>query len=206
MRFSFHERLLDSARNDKHERTSIGGRLAFSHFQLSSQNPMEEGEQSKCRSNQNDRVEDEDTDLDPKMTFLCAEEDVRPVTPAIIALFHLGVRNQIGNLLFHINLLGCNRAGRVLEKGTVERPLSIQNLIDQAKVMIEVADGICLEARKQSERFLQLLQPLTFTRILSMFRDNPIDLTLRQILPPRERISLACATIISSYDQRMAMN
>src|SRR5207253_11336917 len=100
MRFSFHERLLDSARNDKHERTSIGGRLAFSHFQLSSQNPMEEGEQSKCRSNQNDRVEDEDTDLDPKMTSLCAEVDVRPATPSIVALFRAALRDAPANLLF----------------------------------------------------------------------------------------------------------
>src|SRR5947208_16824608 len=98
MRFSFHERLLDSARNDKHERTSIGGRLAFSHFQLSSQNPMEQGEQSKCRSNKNDRVEDEDTDLDPKMTFLFAEEDVRQVEPAIFSLFLLCV------LILYVNL------------------------------------------------------------------------------------------------------
>ena len=91
MRFCFREKLLDSARNDKHERTSIRGRLASSHFQLSSQNPMEQGEQPERRSNQNDRVEDKDADLNAEKAFLCAEENVWPIAPAIIALFHLGI-------------------------------------------------------------------------------------------------------------------
>ena len=52
---------------------------------------MEQGEQTECRSNQNDRVEDEDTDLNAEKAFLCPEENVWPIAAAVIALFHLGI-------------------------------------------------------------------------------------------------------------------
>jgi hypothetical protein len=66
-------------------------RLASSHFQLPVQNPMEQGEQPECRSNQNDRVEDKDADLNAEKAFFYAEENVWPIAAAVIALFHLGV-------------------------------------------------------------------------------------------------------------------
>src|SRR5207249_11243912 len=128
--------------------------LVPSHFELFSQNPMEQGEQSKCRHNQNGRVESKHADFDPEVLFLCAKEDIRPIAAAVIALLHLGVRDQIGDLLVYIDLLGCNRASRILEKGAVEWPLAIQNLINQAEIMVEFVGGLCLQSGKQSERFL----------------------------------------------------
>src|SRR3989449_11708993 len=104
---------------------------------------MEQAEQSKCRCTQNGRVENKHADLNPEITFLCAEEDIRPIAAAVIALFHFGVRDQIGDLLVYIDLLGCNRASRILEKGAVEWPLAIQNLIDQAEIRVQFAGGFC---------------------------------------------------------------
>ena len=68
---------------------------------------------------------------------MCAKENVRTIATAIIALLHLRVRNQIGNLLVHVNLLGGNGPLGILEKGMIERPLAIQNLIDHAQIMVE---------------------------------------------------------------------
>ena len=105
---------------------------------------MEEAEQSKCRHNQNRRVESEHAGLNPEITLLCAEEDIRPIAAAVIALLHLGVRDQIGYLLVYIDLLGCNRATRILEKGAIEWPLAIQNLINEAEIMVQFAGVFCL--------------------------------------------------------------
>src|SRR6266496_952738 len=65
--------------------------LAPAHFQLLSQNPVQKRQQSKSRSNQDRRVEDKHTNVNPKIMLLCAEEDVRPIAATIIALFHFGV-------------------------------------------------------------------------------------------------------------------
>ena len=44
-----------------------------------------------CRSNQNSRVEDKRANFNAEIVFLRAEENVRPIAAAIIALLHLGV-------------------------------------------------------------------------------------------------------------------
>src|SRR5216684_3453533 len=98
---------------------------------------MKQAEQAERRSDQNDRVEDKDADLDTDVTFLCAEENVWAITAAIIALLHLRVRNQIGDFLVHVNLLGGDGPFRILEEGMIERPLAIQNLIDHAQIAVE---------------------------------------------------------------------
>src|SRR2546428_12535337 len=98
---------------------------------------MKQAEQAESRSDQNDRVEHKHPDLDAEVTFLCAEENVWTIAAAIIALLHFRVGNQIGNFLVHINLFGRGGPFRVLEKGMIERPLAIQNLIDHAEITVE---------------------------------------------------------------------
>src|SRR5207244_8735153 len=136
---------------------------------------MEQCEQSKCRPNQNGRVESKHADLNPEITFLCAEEDIRPIAAAVIALLHFGVRDQIGDLLVYIDLLGCNRASRILEKGAVEWPLAIQNLINQTKLMVQFAGGLCLQSGKQSDGFIYILHPRALCGSLFALGDNDVD-------------------------------
>ena len=73
------------------------------------------------------------------MAFFWAEENVRPAAAPIIILLHLGVGNQIRDFLVQVKLLGRHRADRALEKGALEGAFAIQNLIDQAKIIIELA-------------------------------------------------------------------
>ena len=77
---------------------------------------MEQYKQSKRRSNQNSRVKDKRANLYPQILFLRAEEDVGPITAAIIALLHLGVGDQIRHLVIYINLLGRDRTICVSEE------------------------------------------------------------------------------------------
>src|SRR5437773_11637690 len=89
-----------------------------------------------------------------------------------------------------MNLLGCHRAGRILEKSALKWPFAIQNLIGQSKIAIEFADRVRFQPGEKSEYFLELLEVLTFPRILLMLRHDAIHLTLLSVLPSRTRIKL----------------
>src|ERR1700730_4224008 len=103
------------------------------------QNPIEQNEEAKRGDDQHNRVEDEDVDLKVEVPFRCAEEDVWLVPTAVIVLLHLGVVKQVGNFLVHIDLLGRDWTGGVLEKRAVERAIAIEDLISQMQITIEFA-------------------------------------------------------------------
>ena len=81
---------------------------------------MEQYKQSKRRSNQNSRVKDKCANPYSEILLLRAEEDIRSITAAIIALLHLGVGDQIRHLLIYINLLGRDRTICVSEECAIE--------------------------------------------------------------------------------------
>ena len=87
-------------------------------------------------------------------------------------------------------MLGCDGAVRIFEKRAIEWPFAIQDLIDQPEIMIQVTDRLRLETGKQSERFLQVIQTFCCFRIFPMLRHKPVDLALRAVLSPRQRIEL----------------
>src|SRR6266480_226680 len=99
-------------------------RLSTSDFQLPPQNPVKQSEQTQGRSNQHQGIEHEYADPCAEITLFRAKENVRPGSAAIIALLHLRVRNQIRNLLVHIDLLGGDRTFRLLEVFRIECFLS----------------------------------------------------------------------------------
>src|ERR1700737_787176 len=110
--------------------------LGSSDFELATQDPIQKSEQTECRSNQYNRVENENADLDSEVAFFRAEENIGSAPAAIIALLHLRVGNQIGNFLVHINLFRCDLTFRFFEHRRVKRSLSIKHLIDLLEVMI----------------------------------------------------------------------
>ena len=89
---------------------SLVTRSAPSHLELSPQNPVEQTEQADRRSDQHQRVEDEDVDFHPEISFFLAEENIRFSAAPVIVLLHFRVGDQIGNLLVHVELLGRHRA------------------------------------------------------------------------------------------------
>src|SRR5207248_1479003 len=96
-----------------------------SHFQLPPYNPVQQPEQRKARSDQDDGVEDEHIHLHPEILFVLAEKHIRFSPTAIIALFHLRVRNQIGHFLVQIERLRGYRTIGVLELAAIKRLLAI---------------------------------------------------------------------------------
>ena len=118
------------------------------------QNPIEQDKEAQRGDDQHNRVEDEDVDLEVEVPLRCAEEDVRLVPTAVIVLLHLGVGKQVGNFLVHIDLLGRDWTGGVLEQRAVERTIAVEDLIDQMKITIKFASRFRLQAGQYRQRFL----------------------------------------------------
>src|SRR6266702_8269608 len=114
--------------------------LRPSHIQLPPQNPVQEPEQPEAGSDQHDGVEDEHIHLHSKIPFLLTEKHVRSF-PAIIALFHLRVRNQIGYFLVQIECLRRYRTIGILELAAIKRQLAIEYLINRPKVPVQIKIG-----------------------------------------------------------------
>src|SRR5436190_20291270 len=89
--------------------------LRPSHIQLPPQNPVQEPEQRKARSDQHHGVEDEHINLHSKIRLVLTEKHIRFSAAAIIALRHLRVRNQIGYFLIQIERLRRYRTIVILE-------------------------------------------------------------------------------------------
>src|ERR1700704_4291637 len=115
---------------------------------------MQKCEQGNARSNQNHRVPDEDVHFHSEITFLRAKENVRSISPAIIALLHLGVRDQIRDLLIHIKLFGRDGAGGMFENRAVKWAIPVENLIDQAEITIEILGELRLQTREDCQCLL----------------------------------------------------
>src|SRR6266536_6117850 len=112
--------------------------LRPSHIQLPPQNPVQEPEQRKARSDQHDGVEDEHIPLHSKIPFLLTEKHVRSSAAAIIALFHLRIRNQIRYFLVQIERLRRYRTIGILELGAIKRLLAIEYLINRPKIPVQI--------------------------------------------------------------------
>src|SRR5207248_2864393 len=112
--------------------------LAAPDFELATQDPAQQDEKAECRSNQDDRVEDEDVDLDAEIALVRAEENIRAAAATIIILLHLGVRDQIGDFLVDVDLLGRDRSGGAFEERALERPFAVENLIDKLQIIIQL--------------------------------------------------------------------
>src|ERR1700736_6392993 len=101
------------------------------NFELSPQYPVQQTKQAQRRPNQHQRVKDKDVGLESHVTFLGAEENVRPAAAAVIRLLHFRVGNEVGDFLVHKQLLRRDRADCILEESAIEWPFAIQNLVDQ---------------------------------------------------------------------------
>src|ERR1700730_5043535 len=99
--------------------------LGSSDFELATQDPIQKSEQTECRSNQHERVKNENADLDSEVALFRAEENIGSAPAAIIALLHLRVGNQIGNFLVHVNLFGRDSSFRVFESRRIKPPIPI---------------------------------------------------------------------------------
>jgi hypothetical protein len=66
-------------------------KFASSHFEFSSQNPMQQPKQSESGENQDRSIEEKHIKLYSEITFLRAEEHVWLVPAAVVALVHLRV-------------------------------------------------------------------------------------------------------------------
>ena len=122
---------------------------------------MEHAQEPERGSDQHDRVENEDVYFHPEIPFFFAKENVQLAAAPVIALLHLGVRDQVGDLLVHIKLLGCDWTGRVFEKLAIEWTLSIQDPVDYPKIAIELVGSL---------RFLADLKSLAIRQHLHLDR------------------------------------
>src|SRR5450432_1468249 len=132
--------------------------LVSSHLQLAAQDPVQEQEQAEARSDEHGGIEREDADGGAVIALLRAEENVRLAAAPVIVLLHLRVRDQVGDFLIHVKLFGGNRTVRVLESSTMEGHFSIQDSVDHGQVLLQLARGACLEARKNGERLFQVVK------------------------------------------------
>ena len=66
----------------------------------------EGGEEGEGGEDEDAGVEPEDADLEAEVFFGGAEEDVEVAVFAVVALVHFGFRDEVGDLLVHIDLLG----------------------------------------------------------------------------------------------------
>src|SRR6266550_4921679 len=108
--------------------------LRSAHFQLPPQNPVQQPEQCERRSDQHDSVENEDVDLHSQVPLFLTKKYVRASPTAIVTLFHLRIRNQVGNFLIQIQRLACHGTIRFRELIPIERMLPIENLVDQSQI------------------------------------------------------------------------
>ena len=66
----------------------------------------EGGEEGEGGEDEDAGVEPEDADFDAEVFFGGAEEDVEVAVFAVVALFHFGFGDEVGDFLVHIDLLG----------------------------------------------------------------------------------------------------
>src|ERR1041385_7092314 len=123
----------------------MAGSTPAHHFQLFSQNPMEQHEQSNHRSDQDNRVEGKHAECQSEITFLRPEEYVRFFTAAIIVLFHFSLGEQVRDFLVNVKLFSCNRTLRVLEKRGIKLLFSGDHGIYQLKIAINFLRGTAFE-------------------------------------------------------------
>src|SRR4051794_27903822 len=109
--------------------------LASPYLQLAPQNPVQDGEQADTGPEQHHRIRDEDIYSEAEISFLRTEENIRPITAAIIGLFHFRIGDQIRNLLVEVELFGRDGAGCILKSTSIERLAAIEHVINQAKIM-----------------------------------------------------------------------
>ncbi len=111
-----------------------------------------------------------------EIAFFCAKEHVRLAAAPVVVLLHLGVRDQVGDFLVYVELLGRDRAVRILESRAIEGHFSAQNAIDDDQVLIEFARAVRFQTGKDGERFLQVVEPLRIARAGLVPRDDGVDL------------------------------
>src|SRR3954454_14757055 len=68
--------------------------LTATHFELPTENPVEQAGQDKRRADEHARVDREDADLRAEISLFRAEKHVRFSATPIIVLLHLGVGDQ----------------------------------------------------------------------------------------------------------------
>ena len=89
----------------------------------------------------------------------------------------------------------------------IEGHFSVQNLIDDAQILIELVAGFRFQAGKDRQRFLQFIRAASIASGFSCRRDDgDRSRSWRRSCRLVSGFSFACATTISSYDQRIAMN
>ena len=139
--------------------------LISSHFQFAAQYPKQEAEKENAGSDQNRSVVGENAEGRSEIALLFAEENIWFSAAPIIVLFHLGVRDQIRDLLVYEKLLGCDRSLGIFKGSTSERLLSAQHAINNGQVLFEVAWRFCFEPGKDRERFLEVVEALGVTGV-----------------------------------------
>ena len=109
---------------------------------------------------------------------------------AVVALFRLGLGNEVADFLVCIEPLGGDArwfccAARSASSG----PPSI-TLIDAAQALLDFLEAAAFQAAQQGERFLQVLEALRLRLVRSFICHQCIDLALDRILPTGERVEL----------------
>ena len=88
-----------------------------------------------------------------EIALLRAEEDVRFPAAPVIALLHFRVRDQVGDLLVHIKLLGGDGAVGILEIVALKRNFAAQDAVDPPEKTIELLAARSLPDRREPRAF-----------------------------------------------------
>ena len=89
---------------------------ASAHFELLSQDEVQQDKQYECGYDQHSRVESEHAERDSEIAFFKTEKHVRLTAAPVVVLLHLASRDQVRDFLVHVELVSCDWPLRAFEQ------------------------------------------------------------------------------------------
>jgi len=154
---------------------------------LAAEDDSQGDEEGKCREDEDCSVEPEDADFDAEVFFHGAEEDVQVAVFAVVALFHFGFGDEVGDFLIHVDLLSGEAGSKFREANGLEW-LSVDDVVDAAKGRAELARCGGFQTRKQSEGVLEIFEAFVLSRRRLSLPSQLVDHRLDFFLAAGERI------------------
>lgn len=102
------------------------------HADLGAEDEVEDEKEEERGGDEDEGVEPQDSRAEAEVFLHWAEEDIQVAAFAVVALFHLGLGDEVGDFLVHIQLLGAHAAAEVVEFLGVERGPA-DDLVDAAE-------------------------------------------------------------------------
>ena len=149
----------------------------------------EGGEEGEGGEDKDAGVEPEDADFQAEVFFGGAEEDIQVAVFAVVALFHFGFGDEVGDFLVHIDLLGGEAGAEFGEAGGFEGGAG-DDVVDAAERGAKLAGSGCFEAGKEGEGVFEILEAFFLLRRGVSLTGELVDHRLDFFLSAGERVEL----------------